>query len=245
MRTLKAIKYFLLFMIALICAHASYPKNIFERDSLIKFHGYIYDTISNTPKKLPVGAKIVLERLPYGSEIGIISSDDSTGHFEYLLSFDHDYKISIKSEGHSDINDVVKTKEWASNGQLQKNYYMTPELKEDQVIRLQNLIFEQGKAIISSDSYAELNRLANTMKQRSEMVIQLEGHTDWRGAHKSNMKLSEKRVEAVKKYLIAQGIDNKRIKTKAFGGTRPITRKASVEASSINRRVEVRILKLN
>jgi len=213
-------------------------------DSLIKFNGYILDSVSQSPKRLPIGAKIILERLPYGSEIGLISSKDSTGYFEYMLSFDHDYRIDVKSKNHQTYSETIKTKQWAANGELKKNYYLKPQLKEDQVIRLDKLIFEQGKAVITQQSHAELDQLVSNMKTHSSMTIQLEGHTDWRGDHKSNMKLSEQRVDAVKNYLIVRGIHTKRIKTKAFGGTHPVTRKSSLEASAINRRVEVRILNL-
>jgi len=216
-----------------------------QLDSLIKFHGYVLDTITDPPNKIPVGAKIVLERLPYGSEIGIISSNDTTGYFEYLLSFDHDYRLDMKSEGHQPFIETVKTRQWAQNGEIRKDYYLVPEWQEDQVILLKTLIFEQGKSVIQAESFPELDILATTMFNKPNMVIQLEGHTDWRGDHKSNMRLSEDRVESVKSYLVSKGIDTKRIKTKAYGGTNPITRDASLEASSINRRVEVRILKID
>ncbi|MCK5105318.1 MAG: OmpA family protein, partial [Cyclobacteriaceae bacterium] len=69
-------------------------------------------------------------------------------------------------------------------------------------------------------------------------------HTDYRGSKKLNMELSQKRVDAVKSYLVGKTIKSRRIKTKAFGGTKPLVREQSIEASEINRRVEVRILKL-
>ena len=82
------------------------------------------------------------------------------------------------------------------------------------------------------------------MNQNLSMQIQLEGHTDYRGSKKLNMELSQDRVSAVKEYIVGKGINSRRIKTKAFGGTRPLIRESSLEASEINRRVEVRILKL-
>ena len=74
------------------------------------------------------------------------------------------------------------------------------------------------------------------------MVIQLEGHTDYQGNSKDNMKLSKERVDAVKKYLEGKGISGSRIKTKAFGGTQPISKDDTAEAHRLNRRVELRIL---
>jgi outer membrane protein OmpA-like peptidoglycan-associated protein len=74
------------------------------------------------------------------------------------------------------------------------------------------------------------------------MIIQLEGHTDFRGDPKENMKLSQERVDAVKTYLISKGVNKTKVKTKAFGGTQPISRENTEEAHTINRRVEARIL---
>ena len=122
---------------------------------------------------------------------------------------------------------------------------MEPQVKENQVIRLKKLIFEQGKSSITSESYGELNKLVNLMNENSLMQIQLEGHTDYRGSKKLNMELSQQRVDAVKSYLVGKGINAKRIKIKAFGGTQPLIKESSIEASEVNRRVEVRILKLN
>lgn len=74
------------------------------------------------------------------------------------------------------------------------------------------------------------------------MVIQLEGHTDYLGPAKQNLELSEKRVLAVKDYLVSKGINKARIKTKAFGGTKPLSKEDTPEAHAANRRVEVRVL---
>jgi outer membrane protein OmpA-like peptidoglycan-associated protein len=80
------------------------------------------------------------------------------------------------------------------------------------------------------------------MKDNPKMVIQLEGHTDYRGGAKENLELSKERVEAVKSYLVQKGINKARIKTKAFGGTMPLSRDDTPEAHRLNRRVELRIL---
>jgi OmpA-OmpF porin, OOP family len=77
------------------------------------------------------------------------------------------------------------------------------------------------------------------------MVIQLEGHTDYVGDAKENMRLSQARVDAVKDHLVDLGIAKNRIKTKAFGGTVPLSREDTPEGHRMNRRVELRILENN
>ena len=81
------------------------------------------------------------------------------------------------------------------------------------------------------------------MKENTRIVIQLEGHTDNQGSSKANLALSEDRVEAVKKYLVVKGIAKDRIKTKAFGGSQPLSNEMTQDARAMNRRVEMRILK--
>jgi outer membrane protein OmpA-like peptidoglycan-associated protein len=109
-------------------------------------------------------------------------------------------------------------------------------------MRLNNLIFEVGKSKIDPESYTELDLLANMMIENPKLVIQLEGHTDYLGDAKENLKLSQKRVESIRAYLIDKAINKLRIKTKAFGGLQPLSRDNTPEAHRLNRRVEVRIL---
>ncbi len=217
--------------------------SIAEQDSIVKMSGYVYDTIINRPDTLVLKAKIVLESIPHGNEVGIITSDEK-GYFEYYTNMAYTYSINVDSENHRKYSEVLNPRLLISGNEIIKNFYLEPELKENQVIRLDKLIFEQGKAGITTASYHELNRLVSIMDENNGMLIQLEGHTDYRGNKKMNMDLSKQRVSAVKSYLVGKGIQPGRIKTKAFGGTHPLVREQSLEASEINRRVEVRILKL-
>jgi len=214
-------------------------------DTVIKMHGYVYDTVSENPEKLALKAKIVLESLPHGSEIGIITSNDSSGYYEYYVNLKHSYRIDIRSENHRYFYENLDPRKAVINGEIIRDYYLEPEIKADQVIRLNKLIFEQGKSFITPESYHELNKLVRLMDENPSVQIQLEGHTDYRGSKRLNMELSQKRVDAVKDYLVRKGIIGRKIKTKAFGGTKPLVKEKSIEASEINRRVEVRILKID
>ena len=110
-------------------------------------------------------------------------------------------------------------------------------------VNLENVLFKQSKPEIVSTSYAELNMVADLMKQNPSMVIRLEGHTDNRGDAKQNMKLSQERVHAVKKYLLKRGINKKRVKGKGYGGARPLVDNNDPVKRKLNRRVEFTILK--
>ena len=91
-------------------------------DKVVKMHGYIYDTISENPNKLPVQAKIVLESQPYASEIGIITSNDSSGYYEYYINMSKNYIIIVKSEHHSSYTDLLDPTKVTANEEIIRNY---------------------------------------------------------------------------------------------------------------------------
>ena len=186
--------------------------------------------------KEPVSSKIKYESLPYGSKIGVFSGDS----FMFNMEGGNDYMIVVDSDGYSTYSETVKVAD-ATDGTIEKVIELKPN-SLNRLIRLEKLIFALGKANISPESHEELDEIVTMMEVNETMTIQLEGHTDFRGNAKQNLKLSEKRVESVKNYLISKGIDKKRIKTKAFGGTQPLSRANDDESRINNRRVEVRIL---
>jgi OOP family OmpA-OmpF porin len=222
-----------------------FSENPIVKDSIVKMHGYIYDILSENLDTVSVHAKIIFQSLPYGSEIGIISSCDTSGYYEYHINLAHNYSVEIKSDNHQEFLGSIDSNQLMSDGEIMKNFYLVPHFKENQVIRLNKLIFEQGESSITSESFGELNTLAKLLNENKSIQIQLEGHTDYRGDKKLNTELSQNRVKAVKEYLMAKGLTKRRIKTKSFGGKKPLVKEISIESSKINRRVEVRILKLN
>ncbi|MCD6496704.1 MAG: OmpA family protein [Deltaproteobacteria bacterium] len=104
--------------------------------------------------------------------------------------------------------------------------------------------FATGKASIRPDSEELLNQIAAVLNEHSEiLLIRVEGHTDNRGRRAYNMRLSQRRAESVRDYLIAQGVDPARLEAKGYGPTRPVAPNFSARNRRRNRRVEFRIMK--
>ena len=101
--------------------------------------------------------------------------------------------------------------------------------------------FENDKSIILKKSYGDLEALTNLLLIREELNISLSGHTDNNGTEAYNMRLSENRVKAVKKFLMSNGVDGNRIKTSHFGESKPISDNKTEEGRSKNRRVEMEV----
>ena len=118
------------------------------------------------------------------------------------------------------------------------------EEKEKEILdrAFSNLEFESGKSIIKASSYPSLNELANLMIQKPEWKVQLSGHTDNTGNAEKNMDLSNNRTQAVKDYLIKQGVLEYKIKTEWFGQERPVADNATTAGRQKNRRVEMKIV---
>lgn len=200
--------------------------------------------IINAETKEPIMARITYQSLPYGNKMGVINN--STYSFPM---FDHDrYSISVDAPGYVPAKFMLDPAE-ATDLSLIKDIELThgdshakKKHAVGHVMLLDNLIFEVNKNKIDPESYSELDIIVSMMRENPAMVIQLEGHTDFIGNPDKLMKLSQERVDAVKDYLTKRKISKKRIKTKAFGGTTPISRDDTPEAHRMNRRVELRIL---
>lgn len=99
--------------------------------------------------------------------------------------------------------------------------------------------FDTGKSIVKKQYHEVIGRLAAFMKKNPDLKIALEGHTDNVGGAAYNEKLSQRRVDAVKKYLVEKfGIEAFRLSTKGYGLTKPIASNATKEGRQKNRRVE-------
>jgi outer membrane protein OmpA-like peptidoglycan-associated protein len=72
--------------------------------------------------------------------------------------------------------------------------------------------------------------------------IEISGHTDNAGNPKTNQKLSEKRAQACRDYLISKGIDGSRIEAVGYGDQRPVAPNDSEDGRQQNRRIEAREL---
>lgn len=106
-----------------------------------------------------------------------------------------------------------------------------------------NLEFASGNDVIKKESYSSLDDLGALLKKNPKWRLKISGHTDNQGAAAANMKLSQKRAEAVKKYLVGKGVIANRFKVEWFGQTKPIADNKTLEGRQKNRRVEMVIIK--
>jgi outer membrane protein OmpA-like peptidoglycan-associated protein len=106
---------------------------------------------------------------------------------------------------------------------------------------IENLLFATGSSMLRQ-SVPELDLVAQFMRKKAEIALIVEGHTDAVGSDHINQILSQKRANAVKNYLVSQGINERRIQTKGYGERKPIASNETEEGKRRNRRTELVII---
>jgi outer membrane protein OmpA-like peptidoglycan-associated protein len=108
---------------------------------------------------------------------------------------------------------------------------------------LRGVNFEEARAILLPESRAVLDVVAQSLVANPEVRVEIAGHTDSRSPAEYNLWLSEKRANAVRDYLIAEGVAPDRLVARGYGFTRPIATNATAAGRARNRRVELIRLK--
>jgi OOP family OmpA-OmpF porin len=115
-------------------------------------------------------------------------------------------------------------------------------IKKDRIEIKQQIHFKPARAVILPDSYPTLRQVAQALKDSPNLQVRIEGHTDNVGKPATNLKLSQSRADAVRDWLVSQGVDKKQLTAEGFGSTRPIASNATRAGKTLNRRVEFRIV---
>jgi outer membrane protein OmpA-like peptidoglycan-associated protein len=102
----------------------------------------------------------------------------------------------------------------------------------------QTVYFAFNKATIKPVSFPLLNEVAQALKDNPTIKVEVQGHTDSVGNDKFNLKLSQKRAESVKAYIVKQGVAADRMVPKGYGENVPIADNRTADGRSENRRVE-------
>jgi|DewCreStandDraft_2_1066082.scaffolds.fasta_scaffold00688_11 uncharacterized protein YegL len=103
--------------------------------------------------------------------------------------------------------------------------------------------FDFDQATIRPESLPLLERIADAMKAHPSLIIEVRGHTDDRGTDAYNLRLSQRRAEAVVEALVAMGVERSRLRAVGFGKSRPLVPNTSEENRARNRRTEFVIIK--
>jgi outer membrane protein OmpA-like peptidoglycan-associated protein len=109
---------------------------------------------------------------------------------------------------------------------------------EKEIKITQQIHFEFDKDKIRTESFPILDAVADVLRQNTKIKIEIQGHTDNKGAAEYNKKLSDRRAASVKKYLVGKGIDETRLTSRGYGLEVPLVPNSSDQNRALNRRVQ-------
>jgi outer membrane protein OmpA-like peptidoglycan-associated protein len=201
----------------------------------------IYGKVLNKANNSPIQADIIYHDLKSNENNGIARSNPNDGSYKIILPYGKAYGFLAEKNNflsQSDNIDLTEVKEFM---EIERNLYLSP-IEIGKSITLNNVFFEKGQSVLLPGSDAELDRLVKILIDNPTLDIELSGHTDNVGDPKINIKLSEDRVDVIKKYLVNKGIASKRMTGKGYGGSKPVASNATEETRKLNRRVEFKIV---
>ncbi len=115
-------------------------------------------------------------------------------------------------------------------------------VRKDRIEIKQQVHFRPAKAVILKSSYELLRQVAQVIKDAPGITVRIEGHTDNVGRLQTNLRVSQARADAVRDFLVKQGVNPKQLAAIGYGPTRPIASNATKAGKAMNRRVEFRIV---
>jgi outer membrane protein OmpA-like peptidoglycan-associated protein len=107
------------------------------------------------------------------------------------------------------------------------------------VVNMADVLFELAKYELSTDAQLKLAKLSGIIQAHPGLNLAIEGYTDDTGAADFNMKLSQQRADAVRQFLISQGLSPDIISSKGLGQADPIADNTTQAGRKQNRRVEI------
>jgi outer membrane protein OmpA-like peptidoglycan-associated protein/tetratricopeptide (TPR) repeat protein len=204
---------------------------------------YMKGKVYDSDTKMPLEAKFQLINLA-NEEVAMESySNPDSGEFMVCIPSGRDYALNVSRKGYMFYSDNFSLKE--------RHDFLKPFIKDvplqpikigDKMI-LKNIFFETGSYTLKKESVAELNKLAQFMKDNPDLKIEISGHTDNVGSDEYNLKLSQNRAKSVTDYLTNKSIDLSRIDYKGYGKTQPLTTNDTEEGRAQNRRTEFKVIK--
>lgn len=220
----------------------------FRPTKTLYFDGIVFDA---TDKK-PIPGKFQLIDLKTGKEVIFSEADKITGEFLVSLPLNQEYALNVSYPGYNFFSKNFNMTAKDGLESIHMDVPMIPITSEGPTL-LANVFFDLGKSTLRPESNIELNKLYEFLVKNPTLKIEIGGHTDTRGDDKANLTLSNDRAKAVYDYVVAKGIDSKRMTYKGYGETKTIVSDAEIAklaseeakeaAHQSNRRTEYKIIK--
>ena len=203
-------------------------------DAYTSFSG----SLTETESKRPLDGIVAIIDLDEGTEIApkLLEKD---GSFNFELINERNYLMVIHGDEYFRIE-----KMFYLNGDMEMHESTVPISRK---IKFESIEFENGKSDLQPSMYSDLGKVARFLQDHPKFKLLISGHTDGAGDPAFNLKLSQKRADAIKDYLVHfANIPSPRVVSMGHGSKKPIIAvEKTKEDRKINRRVEFEIYQPN
>ena len=218
----------------------SQPSTLPEHIQTTKIQGKVYD--EETKELIPSGNITATTKLKNGKVL-LNESKINKGEFSIEVPKQGKTDLIISSAGYIFKNIVLPDEKAINDLSTESLDISLPRIKTGKKFSIESIYFDTGSANLTKESLPTLNKLLKIMDENPNIKIEIYGHTDSTGSKSFNIKLSLMRANAIKYWLVMNGISEYRITTKGFGDTKPIADNSTPNGRRKNRRVEIKIIK--
>lgn len=197
---------------------------------------YVRGQVIDATTKAPLAAQVAVIDVETQDTIRNLTSNEATGEFLLSLPLGRRYGLFAKAKGYLFYSGHF---DLATNDTTYELTVPMEKLQKGSRLVLRNIFFDFDKADLKPESDVELQEVLRLLRENPRWRVEVEGHTDSVGSAAYNQVLSQRRAEAVRRYLIQRGIAADRITARGYGASRPIADNRTEAGRALNRRTEI------
>lgn len=177
---------------------------------------------------------VVVDKIPYPD----LTVNTQTGEYFLKLQVGDVYVINAKADGYLATSETIDLLREKIDVRIYKDLIIAP-IEVGTAIKINNIFFPSGKAVLDPRSFPELDKLAKFLLDNPSVSVEIQGHTDNVGKPEANMQLSRWRARSVEQYLQSKGVPDAQVTFNGFGQTKPVADNKTPQGKALNRRVEM------
>lgn len=160
-----------------------------------------------------------------------------TGEYTLTIPVGDTYVINARADAYYPVFEPLDLKAEKNDMKVFKDLVIAP-IEVGIAIRMNNIFFASGKAVLDPKSFPELDKLAKFLVDNPSISVEIAGHTDNVGNADKNIQLSRWRARSVELYLESKGANKDKVTFNGYGSTKPVADNKTPKGKALNRRVE-------
>ncbi len=195
-------------------------------------------TITDELTGKPLHAHIMIREEGSNEEVASAYSNPHSGEYTIVLPADKHYTIQVDKPAYFSQKNEFDLPHLNKYYEQEENFKLGRDV-EKIVYELEQLFFENNQAELNEAAYLEIDRFVEMVKENPSLEIEIAGHTELGGVRETNVELSLRRSEAIRDYLLSQGIPKKSVRAFGYGDRFPKTKGTTESEKKMNRRTEI------